>query len=70
MDCQASDNKGSAMDIETMSHVDLLNAYDNARRGATGPVPQAFREEILRRMDSACTSRREEIAPHPSEYQR
>lgn len=50
-------------EIEEMSHVELLDAYVDAADGATEWAPEALREEILRRMDSACTSRREEIRP-------
>ena len=55
-------------DVETLSHVDLLDAYDAL--GDLRRVHPEYRAEILRRMDSACTSQRDEIEPHPDEYRR
>lgn len=55
-------------EIETMSHVALLDAYDESIPGQ--PDEAALRDEILRRMDSAGTSRRDEIAPHSPDHQR
>lgn len=54
--------------IETMSHVDLLDAYDESIPG--GEQEPLIRAEVLRRMDSARTSSRDEIEPDKGGYQR
>lgn len=62
--------------VETMSHVDLLDTYGPHRedwldqRMGSAEEYDALRAEILRRMDSARTSSRGEIAPDKSGYQR
>lgn len=56
---------GVVSEIEEMSHVELLNAYTTAilDEDSNGEYAKELDAEILRRMDSACTSRREEIRP-------
>lgn len=54
--------------IETMSHAALLDAYDESIPGTDSE--SVIRAEILRRMDSAATSRREEIEPHGPDHRR
>ena len=58
-------------DIEALSHVDLVQKFE-AEAWYTAPevVLAPLRAEILRRMDSAATSQRDEIAPDPDGYRR
>lgn len=57
--------------IETMSHVELLDAYDQMWDAEHfGTQHKAVRAEILTRMDSARTSSRDEIEPDKDGYQR
>lgn len=55
-------------EIETMSHVALLGLFHDTPSNESEHEP--LRAEILRRMDSACTSRRQEIEPHRPDHQR
>lgn len=58
-------------EIASMSHVDLLDRFEaqaelSVPERETAPV----RAEILRRMDSAGTATRDDIAPDAEGYQR
>ncbi len=55
-------------DPRTLSHPALLDAYDESIPGM--PEEKPLRDEILRRMDSAGTSRRLDVEPDPAGYQK
>lgn len=59
--------------IETMSHVELLELLGpcpDCGDGISGAEYERARAEVLRRMDSARTSSRDEIEPDKDGYQR
>lgn len=59
--------------IETMLHVELLDELGpcpDCSDGISGAEYERVRVEVLRRMDSARTSSRDEIEPDKGGYQR